>query len=305
MRAPLCIVLCTALAVLSGRAVAAPSQPPEAKPFEEPPHHRLKWRSEWRRFDALEYVISGAVAAGYLYVEFGVKSPTEPNWTGPILFDDGVRSALRGESRKARENAATLSDVFAVTPQVMVFADTILVPTLTDDFNLDVAWQMTAMNLQALSFVGLLTRSGHRFVARERPDVAECEKDPDYDPTCFGGSNASFPGGHSSATMTSAGLICAHHLNVPLYGGGAPDIAACGTAVGLGLATGWMRMTADRHYASDIIVGTVLGFGGGFGLPLLLHYRGLAPTRQVAGTTITVFPQASERELGLGLYGWF
>lgn len=105
--------------------------------------------------------------------------------------------------------------------------------------------------------------------------------------------------------MTSAGLICAHHLNVPLYGGGAPDIAACGTAVGLGLATGWMRMTADRHYASDIIVGTVLGFGGGFGLPLLLHYRGLAPTRQVAGTTITVFPQASERELGLGLYGWF
>ena len=75
--------------------------------------------------------------------------------------------------------------------------------------------------------------------------------------------------------------------------------------MGLGLATGWMRMTADRHYASDIIVGTVLGFGGGFGLPLLLHYRGLAPTRQVAGTTITVFPQASERELGLGLYGWF
>jgi hypothetical protein len=105
--------------------------------------------------------------------------------------------------------------------------------------------------------------------------------------------------------MASAGLICAHHLNVPLYGGGAPDLAACGAAVGLGLATGVMRMTADRHYASDIIVGSVIGFGGGFGLPLLLHYRGLEATRRVAGATVTLFPKADSDQLGMGLYGWF
>ena len=33
-----------------------------------------------------------------------------------------------------------------------------------------------------------------------------------------------------------------------------------------------MRIMADRHYTTDVIVGSIGGFTGGFLLPTLLHY---------------------------------
>jgi hypothetical protein len=40
----------------------------------------------------------------------------------------------------------------------------------------------------------------------------------------------------------------------------------------LASATGVLRIVADRHYASDVIVGAVMGLSVGYGLPWLLHY---------------------------------
>ena len=38
------------------------------------------------------------------------------------------------------------------------------------------------------------------------------------------------------------------------------------------LTTAVTRLVADRHYATDVVVGTGLGFAVGYAVPVLLHY---------------------------------
>ena len=92
-----------------------------------------------------------------------------------------------------------------------------------------------------------------------------CTSDPTYNDTCFGGSFASFPSGHASAAMVGAGLSCAHHTYLPLLGGGTADLAVCALGSAFGVVNGVARLAADRHYASDVVAGLVLGWGVGFG----------------------------------------
>lgn len=237
--------------------------------------HRLRWNeAEWRRFDWIEYSLTAVVLGVYAGIEFGVDPPSEANWTGPILFDGGFRDLVVGGSRRVRSDTGAVSDAFTLINQGWAFFDTIAIPLFTDDWNFDVAWQMSAMNIQALGLVGLLSRFGHRVIGRERPDHPECLEDRDYGPSCFSGSNASFPSGHTSAAFVASGLICAHHQHLPLYGGGTADMAACIVSLTMATGSASMRMIADRHWFSDVFVGALLGFGIGYGFPLLLHYTG-------------------------------
>jgi membrane-associated phospholipid phosphatase len=237
--------------------------------------HRLVYRPEWRRFELVDYVTTLAVAGAFVYVQFFVEPQVEPRWTSPILFDEAARDALVGESKDARNNAAVVSDILWYTPLLTPFVESAVVPLFFDRWNLDVAWQLTAINFQSAAVSALLTRSGHRLVGRQRPDVEPCRLDPEYDGQCFGGANASFPSGHSSAAFLGAGLACAHHSNLPLYGGGAPDIAVCALTTAMSVGNGFARIVADRHYASDVLVGAAIGVGSGFAMPVLLHYGGV------------------------------
>jgi membrane-associated phospholipid phosphatase len=51
--------------------------------------------------------------------------------------------------------------------------------------------------------------------------------------------------------------------------------------MGVGLAgastCGWLRIAADRHWATDVLVGAAVGSLAGFGMPLLLHGRSDQP----------------------------
>lgn len=239
------------------------------------PAHRLVYQKQWRRFELVDYLTSAALGAAYLVVHFYTEPPLEPKWTGPILFDRPVRDALVGGSRDARNKAGVVSDVFWYVPLLTPFVESALVPLFSDDWNVDVAWQLTAINLQSAAVNALLTRSGHRFVARERPDVGPCSSDATYDDHCFGGSNASFPSGHASAAFMGASLACVHHSNLPLYGGGGPDVAVCAATTGMAVVNGFARIVADRHYATDVIAGAAIGALSGFAMPVLLHYGGL------------------------------
>jgi len=68
-----------------------------------------------------------------------------------------------------------------------------------------------------------------------------------------------------------------HHAHLPLYGGGAGDVAACVGAYGVAATTGVLRVMSDNHYMTDVTVGAVLGTAVGLGVPYLLHYRHQAP----------------------------
>jgi membrane-associated phospholipid phosphatase len=291
-------------------AARAPEQKPSAATGEtaDPPR-RLRWR--WSRFNVADYVFTGAIALTYLYLEFAVETPSEPNWRGGVLVDDDVRDAMVAETRASRERAGVISDFLTLAPQALAIVDASLVPLATDDWNWDVMWQMTAINLQVIAVTGLLSRGGHRLVARERPDVAPCQDDAGYHGLCFGGPNASFPSGHTSAAFAGAALVCSHHMKLPLYGGGAAETAVCVGSLTMAAGSGVLRLTADRHYLSDVVVGAGIGAAAGFGLPLLLHYRGGESAK--AGSEhadpnklrVTLAPLPLAGGFGASAYGWF
>ncbi|HMR05958.1 MAG TPA: phosphatase PAP2 family protein [Polyangiaceae bacterium] len=285
-------------------AFAAPAQAAEAQSAAST-EHRLIWKDEWRRFDLVEYAATAAIVGAYYVVELEATKPSESNWSGGIVLDGAVRRPLVGSTATARNRAADFGDYLFLVPPAWAILDGIVTPLATDRGNLDVAWQVTAMNIQAVGLVGLLTRAGHRFIARERPDVSECEQDGEYNQVCFRGSFASFPSGHTSSAGVGAGLICAHHLNLPLYGGGAPDVLACSVNVGMTALIGYSRIVADRHYLSDVVVGAGLGFGVGFGLPVLLHYQSVGAGASDAGVSWAVAPYGTANGAGAQVVGGF
>jgi len=266
----------------------------------ETPHKRIVFDRRFRPFQWPDAVQTRVTLGAYAYFEFGLDYPAEARWQGPILLDESLRDALVAHSEQGRRNAAIISDITWYIPMFLPWVEGIALPLFTDDWNWYAAWQLTALNTQAVSVVALLTRAGHKLVARERPDVGPCTKDPNYNDTCFGGSFASFPSGHSSAAMVGAGVSCAHHAYLPLLGGGTADLAVCVAASSFGVVNGVARLAADRHYWSDVVVGLALGWGVGFGMPVLLHYQWHAAAPKSAWT---IAPWADSNGLGLQALG--
>jgi membrane-associated phospholipid phosphatase len=262
---------------------------------------RLVW--QWNRFNTLDYVATGVLGAAFLAIELGTETPEDANWKGGILFDDAIRDALVSETRNGRDAHAIASDYLALTNQVVLVFDTAAVPLFFDDWNFDVAWQLTMIDLQALALSGVLARSGHHFVGRERPDLEPCKEDNDYHGKCFGGTNASFPGGHTAGAFTAASLNCVHHFKLSLYGNELADTSACAIGMTMASAVAVERVVADRHWVTDQIAGIGLGLGAGIALPLVFHYKPDSERSTAANVRWTIAP-APPGSLGLSVYGW-
>ncbi|HEX6275575.1 MAG TPA: phosphatase PAP2 family protein [Polyangiaceae bacterium] len=268
--------LATSLAVLA--------LTPAARAEEE----QVEWNPDWPRFRKAEIAFTAGMSLQFAAASF-VYPQLENTWKGGVLFDDAARNALRLETRSARDTAQKVGD--------MLYYGLVAYPLVVDTAIVtwgihgagDVALQMLAMNLETYAFVGAVARSAEK-LGRERPSAAECEKDPEYSAKCGndGASNQSLLSGHSAAGFAGAGLMCAHHTNLPLYGGGAPDIAACAFGLTAATAVGTLRVMSDDHYATDVILGAALGLFGGYGMPMLLHY-GFGDDSKPSGSLLPAF----------------
>jgi len=103
-------------------------------------------------------------------------------------------------------------------------------------------------------------------VARERPDV-HARSPSDRDAAQATSDNLSFFSGHATlafALATSAGTVASmqHHRLAPVM-----------WVTGLSTATvgGYLRIAADRHYASDVLTGAIVGSAVGFLVPYFAH----------------------------------
>jgi membrane-associated phospholipid phosphatase len=152
------------------------------------------------------------------------------------------------------------------------------------------------IGLEAFSYSGLLSFVSTEISRRERPDSAECRRQHPDGEGCAPVDTESFWSGHTSIAATSAGLVCAHHRYMRLWSHPVADAAACAWASGAALASGLSRLSSDRHYTSDVVVGLGLGFGIGYAVPVLLHY---SRTRSVS---LSMAPCACN---GLALAGSF
>lgn len=255
------LVTCSTLLALSSTALAEESKPSA---------HRLVWK--YPRFRLWEFIAAGAVSAGNIGFEIAYSNEPADRWKGPILLDRPARNFFRGGTVDSRLLADDISDHIWNYSTYYVLLDGLVTPLVSDRFNYDVAFQLTLLNWQAVGATGLLTRLAHITVGRTRPSLQGCSNEEGAENKCeFRG--ASFIAGHAAMTSANAGLACANHQNLKLYGGGIPDAAVCPIMVTAAASVGVLRIIADKHWLSDTIVGWVLGGSIGYGMPYFLHYR--------------------------------
>jgi membrane-associated phospholipid phosphatase len=282
---------------------------------DQPPvEKKVKWDPAWPRFRPVEAVVTGAMLLPIAGALFLYPNPDD-NIHGGFLFDDAVRDALVVDSRSGRDKAATFSNL----PYFGLLAFPLLVDTALVTWGIhranDVALEMLGMDLEAYAITGAVSLTFQK-MGRVRPSEKGCAEDPEYSSKCGNPTalNQSFLSGHTSVAFTGAGLTCAHHKNLPLYGGGAPDIAICVLGLAAASTTGVLRIMSDNHYSTDVLLGVGVGLLSGYALPEWLHYRsstddgaprGLLPTFRSGTFAALLAPQLSQSYAGVTFIGGY
>jgi membrane-associated phospholipid phosphatase len=242
--------------------------PPElATPSGLPP---IEWR--WRRFSTLDYAVS--LAGGAVTLAAAVIPPRPVHaLDGPVLFDAGVRDALRASSLQSRYTYRDFSDVGVSLAITWPFFADALTTAWWYRGSRDAAEQIALIDLEALAVIGALQGATNVIASRQRPYGPDCGKGdlPANAQDCAGSTRyRSFFSGHTAFSFTGAALICMHHFKHDLLG--APwDALSCAGGYAVAAATGTFRVVADMHYATDVMTGLLAGTLVGYGVPLL-HY---------------------------------
>ena len=231
----------------------------------------LTWDPAWSRVSNFEYGLTALAGAGALFAYFEVPDAEQPRWTGGILLDDIIRDHLRRRTPEGLHAARTASDITALsTIGWALGVDSLAVPLARRGS--DAAGQFASLDAEAFSISLLISNLTFKAVARARPSYVDCHNNPLFEPLCDSSRFASFPSGHTNAAFTAAGLSCAHHLHAAVYDDKLADSLACAGTLLLAATTGTLRIVGDRHYATDVWMGAVIGFAVGYGLPTLFHY---------------------------------
>ncbi len=212
----------------------------------------------------------GAMAGGLVASESmkGAFAPESCRVCGSNAFDDGVRGALRWSNTDA---AARASDTLGYGVVPLLGAGLLLSthvdggPLVTDAFLDDLL-----IVGEATFAAGLLVQSTTFVTGRQRPFVhALAPGDPGPARDVYD-DNLSFYSGHTSMTVALGTSVAT--LATLRGHRSAPWLWASGLVAGL--ATGYLRIAADRHYATDVLTGAAVGAAIGSFVPRLHLARG-------------------------------
>jgi membrane-associated phospholipid phosphatase len=280
--------LTLALLVIAGAFLASPvhAQARDGREISLPPPLPVRtslWRRDWPTFSAWEGAATVAAGLGTGALA-RMGPPKEALWRGPILFDEAVRDGLRLDSDDGRRKVRSMGDLpYFAAPVLPMLVDPLLVAWLVRG-DTKTALNLELMSLEAFSYSGLASFVSTHVSRRERPDSSECRRLHPDGKGCVVDTE-SFYSGHTTIAATSAGLVCANHSRLPLWGNPVADASACVLSTTAAVATGVSRIVSDRHYATDVLVGFGTGFGIGYAVPVLLHY-----SRANAHVTLSVQP---------------
>jgi len=291
-------------------AAQAEEQPAIEADGDAPEAPSLEWT--YPRFRPVEYVVGFGAPLVFRLLDHNTTEASAPRWTGPILLDEPMQDLLVPNSASARNQVEIISDYLWYGSVALPVVDTLVTPLLVHGSPY-VAWQMMAINIAAYALNGFVTLMSIRAAARERPAEVKCQDDPEYIELCGNGPLRSFPSGHTAGAFAGAGLYCAHHTSLPLYGGGLPDTAACVAALTMASSVAILRVSAERHYFSDVVVGAGIGLGVGWLLPWLLHYRHGPPSEDELeeaasaepGLRATAMPWTDGQGAGIDVVGFY
>lgn len=272
----------------------------------------LHWHEHWSEVGLREYLTIGVLGAAALGIDLLVDPASGPRWRRPILLDDPIRDGLTLDTPARRKNAQEISDVLMWYSVAHAVALDNLAIAWGVRRRPGVAWQMLTINAQAYALTSFLNVSVKRLSSRERPWVERCvEGTTEFD--CSSEERyRSFYSGHAALSATSAGLICAHHNQLELYGSPVLDTSACVAAVLGTAATGALRVSSENHWTSDVLVGHAMGYFSGYLVPTLLYYREFRVSPEPADThletaarSITFLPMATNDTIQLIAFGLF
>jgi len=227
---------------------------------------KYAWDENWPRFRTSEYAVTALSLGGAAANFYLVPPPKSAIWKGPILFDKAARNTLVARSDAGKDRAKALSDILAFPLIAYSMVDGPLKTWAGG--NKDTAIQLSLINAETFAVNELLNLSVSNLVPRNRPEGSVCDPGSQYDSHC----TKSFWSGHTANVFAAASLVCAEHEALDLYGG-AGDKIACGSGLALASAVGVLRVVANNHHASDVIVGAAIGTLTGYFMPKLLHFR--------------------------------
>jgi len=215
----------------------------------------------------LHFAVTGVVIAAYPATQF-LEDDVECRWCGgPNGLDRSLRNAVLWSDIRTPARASDVTS-YLLEPSAsigLVLAGTLAEPSpgsLLDDM-LPIAESVIVTNW--------VTRLIKISAARTRPYAHFTDERGSED-------NLSFPSGHTSnafAFATSAAMV-AHLRGYKSE----PYIWVAGLT--LAGTTGYLRMAADRHYLTDVIVGASIGVSAGLTVPFLMRR-----------TNVTVVPSSN------------
>ena len=224
----------------------------------------LLWPAGWAP-PAMRHYLTLVLFGALIILGFRLPSPAV-RFRGGVLFDALVRRYVRIRSAAGRRRAARVSDRFLWTlSSWSVVVDALLVATLVHH-RLDFAWRLATMDAFSLGLTGSIVMLTKKLIGRERPHVTPEEARHPED-------SLSFFGGHAAMAFTGAGLVWFQHHHLALYGGGAWDVAIGVVALCAAAVTASLRVVADKHYLSDVLVGSSIGLVSGLIVPALVFAR--------------------------------
>lgn len=264
----------------------------------EPTSDELVWPDRYTRFRPAQYATNGLLIGANALADVLWVGVDQQVWHGGILFDDAIRRSYKNVPQGPRQTLRDIGDYSLLGLTFFPFVIDSLATALVVRGSPDVAWQTTMISMQSILTSSLLNILAKRYITRNRPGIAKCEKD------CQNGSYRSFYSGHTAQTFVGAGIICTHHAFLDLWGGGLADDLVCAGALGLGVVTGISRIVGDAHYTTDVLVGASVGLAAGVLLPAFLHYQTSKPGDEFA-TMTQIVPNLTAEGGGLTLVGRF
>jgi membrane-associated phospholipid phosphatase len=196
--------------------------------------------------------------------------PESCRWCTPGPIDAAVRNALvwKGGER----TADVLSTVIDVV--IPASAATYLLLSANAGGDVNAGLVDTLLVTQAAAAALLVNQVVKLLVARQRPHVF-FGNDHGY---AKSEDNLSFYGGHTSFAFS----VAAATVTVAAMRGYPGVGIAAGVGFTLAAGVGYLRIAADQHYLTDILVGAALGGLMGWAIPRVFHSPSPAPSTGTA-----------------------
>ncbi len=217
---------------------------------------------------AADGVVTGIAAAGTLVLELlkGDLAPQACHWCEPGALDGDLARSVAWSNPAAANTASTI--LVVALPAGLLGYGLLQANHLGTP---EAGWSATLLVAQATSIAMLVNSAVKYAVGRARPYVAQGRAGLYDDPS---ERNLSFFSGHTTfafAVAVSAGTIFMMQ-DLP----GAPVVL--GVGLGAAVLVGYLRMAADQHYLTDVLVGAAVGSLIGWAVPTLFHKPGRKAT---------------------------